>query len=125
MITVQEILKAGDIIKVQSCHDPEPCCYEVSKITENAAISQPADFKHRYNDILAVYRYNGHDYQCIWQQGIQIKCIECKHLDIVNGRIVYAVCRKTSLAFEQNKTDPKEHFCSLGERKLKRLGGYK
>lgn len=61
-----DCIKVGDIIKVQSCHDPAPCCYEVSSIENGEYVSQPAHFKHRRNDILAVYRFDGQDYKCIW-----------------------------------------------------------
>ena len=58
----------GDIIKVQSCHDTAPCCYEVSSIENGEYVSQPAHFKHRRADILAVYRFNGQDYKCVWKR---------------------------------------------------------
>ena len=60
-------IRVGDIIKVQTCHDPEPCCYEVSSIYNGDYISQPASFRHRRSDIIAVYRFDGKDYKCIWE----------------------------------------------------------
>lgn len=46
-----------------------------------------------------------------------VRCNECKHLHIVKGNIVYAVCEKTRVIFERYKIDPKEHTCEYGEVK--------
>ena len=46
-----------------------------------------------------------------------IRCWECKHLDVVNRKELYAHCPKTNTVFLPFELDTREHFCSLGERK--------
>ena len=46
-----------------------------------------------------------------------IRCRECKHLNVVNRKELYAHCPKTNTAFLPFELDTREHFCSLGERK--------
>lgn len=60
-------IKNGDIVRVESCHSLEPHFYEVSQIREDGVVSQPACFRHRYNEITAVYRYDGKHFACIWE----------------------------------------------------------
>ena len=45
------------------------------------------------------------------------RCRECKHLNVVNRKELYAHCPKTNTAFLPFELDTREHFCSLGERK--------
>ena len=42
---------------------------------------------------------------------------ECKHLNVVNRKELYAHCPKTNTVFLPFELDTREHFCSLGERK--------
>ena len=46
-----------------------------------------------------------------------VRCRECKHLNVVNRKELYAHCPKTNTAFLPFELDTREHFCSLGERK--------
>ena len=46
-----------------------------------------------------------------------VRCRECKHLNVVNRKELYAHCTKTNTAFLPFELDTREHFCSLGERK--------
>ena len=46
-----------------------------------------------------------------------VRCRECKHLNVVNRKELYAHCPKTSTVFRPFELDTREHFCSLGERK--------
>ena len=46
-----------------------------------------------------------------------VRCRECKHLNVVNHKELYAHRPKTNTAFLPFELDTREHFCSLGERK--------
>ena len=46
-----------------------------------------------------------------------VRCRECKHLNVVNRKELYAYCPKTNTVFLPFELDTREHFCSLGERK--------
>jgi len=46
-----------------------------------------------------------------------VRCRECKHLNILNRKELYAHCPKTNTVFLPFELDTREHFCSLGERK--------
>ena len=46
-----------------------------------------------------------------------VRCRECKHLNVVNRKELYAHCPKTNTVFLPFELDAREHFCSLGERK--------
>ena len=46
-----------------------------------------------------------------------VRCRECKHLNVVNRKELYAHCPKTNTVFLPFELDNREHFCSLGERK--------
>lgn len=46
-----------------------------------------------------------------------VRCRECKHLNVVNRKELYANCPKTNTVFLPFELDTREHFCSLGERK--------
>ena len=46
-----------------------------------------------------------------------VRCWECKHLNVVNRKELYAHCPKTNTVFLPLELDTREHFCSLGERK--------
>ena len=46
-----------------------------------------------------------------------VRCRECKHLNVVNRKELYAHCQKTNTVFLPFELDTREHFCSLGERK--------
>ena len=46
-----------------------------------------------------------------------VRCWECKHLNVVNRKELYANCPKTNTVFLPFELDTREHFCSLGERK--------
>ena len=45
-----------------------------------------------------------------------VRCRECKHLNVVNRKELYAHCQKTNTVFLPFELDTREHFCSLGER---------
>ena len=46
-----------------------------------------------------------------------VRCKDCKHLNVVNRKELYAHCSKTNTVFLPFELDTREHFCSLGERK--------
>ena len=46
-----------------------------------------------------------------------VRCKDCKHLNVVNRKELYAHCPKTNTVFLPFELDTREHFCSLGERK--------
>ena len=46
-----------------------------------------------------------------------VRCRECKHLNVVNRKELYAHCPKTNTVFLPFELDTRKHFCSLGERK--------
>ena len=46
-----------------------------------------------------------------------VRCRECKHLNVVNRKELYAHCPKTNTVFLPFELGTREHFCSLGERK--------
>ena len=46
-----------------------------------------------------------------------VRCRDCKHLNVVNRKELYAHCPKTNTVFLPFELDTREHFCSLGERK--------
>ena len=46
-----------------------------------------------------------------------VRCRECKHLNVVNRKELYANCPKTNTVFLSFELGTREHFCSLGERK--------
>ena len=46
-----------------------------------------------------------------------VRCRECKHLNVVNRKELYAHCPKTNTVFLPFELDTREHFCSLGERR--------
>ena len=46
-----------------------------------------------------------------------VRCRDCKHLNVLNRKELYAHCPKTNTVFLPFDLDTREHFCSLGERK--------
>ena len=46
-----------------------------------------------------------------------VRCRECKHLNVVNRKELYAFCPKTNFVFLPFQADTRTHFCSLGEPK--------
>ena len=46
-----------------------------------------------------------------------VRCKDCKHLNVVNRKELYAHCPKTNMMFLPFELDTREHFCSLGEPK--------
>lgn len=46
-----------------------------------------------------------------------VRCWEGKHLNVLNRKELYAHYPKTNTVFLPFELDPREHFCSLGERK--------
>lgn len=63
---IENIVKVGDIVRVEDLHSDKPNFYEVSRIEKNCVVSQPASFKHWFKNITAVYRYDGKNFECIW-----------------------------------------------------------
>lgn len=58
----------GDIVRIGSIHCLELRCYEVSRIVDDGVVSQPAGFHHNFNEIVAVYRFDGTDFKCVWER---------------------------------------------------------
>ena len=52
-----------------------------------------------------------------------VRCKDCKHLNVVNRKELYAHCPKTNTVFLPFELDTREHFCSLGERKKVQTDG--
>ena len=46
-----------------------------------------------------------------------VRCKDCKHLEIINSKDLYAKCRMTDLEFKPFDIDTRKHYCSYGERK--------
>lgn len=46
-----------------------------------------------------------------------VRCKDCKHLNVINRKEIYAHCPKTNTVFLPFKLDTRTHFCSCGERK--------
>jgi Zn finger protein HypA/HybF involved in hydrogenase expression len=46
-----------------------------------------------------------------------VRCKDCEHLRIINGKGLYAYCPKTECKFEPFEIDTRTHYCSYGERK--------
>lgn len=61
-------IRVGDIVRIKSCHTSKLKCYEVDSIELDGVISEPAGFHHNYNEIIAVYRFDGNDFKCIWER---------------------------------------------------------
>lgn len=61
-------IEKGDIVRVEDIHHDAPHFYEVHRKEMDGVISQPACFKHTFDEITAIYRYNGEDFKCIWQK---------------------------------------------------------
>ena len=61
-------IRVGDIVRIKSCHTDKLKCYEVDSIELDGVVSEPAGFHHDYNEIIAVYRFDGADFKCIWER---------------------------------------------------------
>lgn len=61
-------VQLGDIVRINSVHSNRLNCYEVSSIESNGVVSQPAGFRHCYNEIIAIYRFDGTDFKCVWER---------------------------------------------------------
>ena len=46
-----------------------------------------------------------------------VRCRECKFLNVLNRKDIYAHCPKTNTVFLPFELDTRVHFCSFGERK--------
>ena len=46
-----------------------------------------------------------------------VRCRDCKHLNVVNRKELYAHCPKTNFVFLPFQADTRTHFCSYGEPK--------
>ena len=70
-----------------------------------------------------IFNKCGIPYSFAAQHGIEnnafavVRCRECKHLNVLNHKELYAHCPKTNTVFLPFELDTREHFCSLGERK--------
>jgi hypothetical protein len=68
--TMRYMLQVGDVVKVKDCHHFEPHFYEVDSISEDSFRSQPADYRHKFEDIIAIYRPTngpGNGLELIWE----------------------------------------------------------
>ncbi len=45
-----------------------------------------------------------------------VRCKDCKYLESINGKEIYAKCRMTDLEFKPFDIDTRKHYCSYGER---------
>lgn len=46
-----------------------------------------------------------------------VRCNDCKHLCVWNGKDIYAFCPKTNIVFFPFEQDTRTFFCGFGERK--------
>lgn len=46
-----------------------------------------------------------------------VRCKDCEHLRIINGKGLYAYCPKTECKFMPFEIDTRTHYCSYGNRK--------
>ena len=46
-----------------------------------------------------------------------VRCKDCKHLCVWNGKDIYAFCPKTNIVFFPFEQDTRTFFCGFGERK--------
>ena len=46
------------------------------------------------------------------------RCKDCRYLNTINDPKLYAHCPKTNTVFLPFDLDTREHFCSLGHRKI-------
>lgn len=46
-----------------------------------------------------------------------VRCFQCKHLKELNEHKIFAMCKKTKIAFWSFETDTRTHFCAFGERR--------
>lgn len=58
----------GDIIREKSIHCSELYCYQVDSIERGDYISHTAHHAHHRNEIVAIYRFDGMDFKCIWER---------------------------------------------------------
>lgn len=65
---MKDLIKVGDIVRVEDIHHTKPHYYEVYRIEQNCVVSQPAGFKHWFKDITAIYRLTGKHFNCIWEE---------------------------------------------------------
>ncbi len=61
-------IERGDIVRIDTVHSAELLCYQVDGYEDGGVFSNPAHFYHRYDEIVAIYRYDGNDYKCIWER---------------------------------------------------------
>lgn len=61
-------IERGDIVRILTCHSAELLCYQVAGFDNDGVYSQPAHFCHRNDEIIAIYRFDGKDYKCIWER---------------------------------------------------------
>lgn len=62
------IIKPDDLIHVHSSYRRKPHCYEVCETDEDGVSVTDGDYTYSWLDILAVYRFDGSDYKCIWRK---------------------------------------------------------
>lgn len=60
--------RVGDIVRIKSYHTDLLKCYEVDRVEIDGVVSQPAGFHHDLNEIIAIYRFYGKDFKCIWER---------------------------------------------------------
>lgn len=65
--TMPKIL-IGDIIREKSIHCSELYCYQVDSIERGDYISHTAHHAHHRNEIIAIYRFDGTNFKCIWER---------------------------------------------------------
>ena len=44
-------------------------------------------------------------------------CCDCKHINVLNTREIYAICDKTNFVFQPFGVDTREFGCTYGERR--------
>lgn len=61
-------LRVGDIVRAYSAYHNWTTFYVVGCLRDDYFISQPDKIHHGYSNIIAVYRFDGTDFKCIWER---------------------------------------------------------
>lgn len=57
----------GDLVRIKSCRKNELKCYEVDRLLIDGASFESASTSYNFSDIVAVYRFVGTDFKCVWR----------------------------------------------------------
>ena len=49
-------------------------------------------------------------------KGELVRCKDCRYLEVINGKVIYAKCNRHAIIFEPFEDDTRNNYCSWGER---------